>query len=311
MKSFRILFIIITVLFYVTAIAQDEVSDDSLVTKPGNGFSSETIDVNGTKIHFVRGGAGPVVVLLHGFPQDWYEYHAIMPRLAKKFTVIAVDLRGVGKSSVAPNGYDAPNLATDIDQLVRQLNLKNVYIVGHDIGGIVAYAFARLYSDRARGVMILDVPLPGLNPWNESIAGPQFWMLNFHQVPGLPEKLVSERQSVYFHYILDPFHFNDRDVEHYVKAYSGDHLHAGFELYRAFPADGEFNSKETRKLDLPIAWIAGEDSFFGKIGSKIADALRAHGCKNVKTEIIKDCGHYLVNEQPQHVTELIERYASL
>src|SRR5499426_3671806 len=108
---------------------------DPAVAKLGNGFVSATADVNGTTLHYVRGGSGPGVILLHGFPQDWYEFHRIMPRLAKKFTVVAVDLRGVGGSVATPGGYDAPSLAEDIAQLAQQLELKRAYVVGHDIGG--------------------------------------------------------------------------------------------------------------------------------------------------------------------------------
>jgi alpha-beta hydrolase superfamily lysophospholipase len=103
-------------------------------------FASETASMNGTTLHYVRGGKGPPLILIHGFPQDWYEYQAIMPRLAKRFTVIAVDLRGIGGSTATAGGYDAANMAEDVDQLVTSLKLSRVYIVGHDIGGQVAYA---------------------------------------------------------------------------------------------------------------------------------------------------------------------------
>jgi pimeloyl-ACP methyl ester carboxylesterase len=133
----------------------------------GEGFSSGEAIVNGTSIHYVRGGSGPAVVLVHGFPEDWYEFHHIMPLLAKKFTVVAVDLRGVGGSAPIVAGYDAANLAEDLRQLAEQLQLKNVYIVGHDIGGMVAYAFLRKYPQTLRGAMILDVAIPGLEPWDK------------------------------------------------------------------------------------------------------------------------------------------------
>jgi len=312
MKKFQALLIIIGLLSSFTLSAQDNQTIDSLVATLGKGFVSNTAKTNGTTLHYVRGGNGPAVILIHGFPQDWYEYHQIMPRLAKTFTVIAVDLRGVGGSSVTPDGYDAANLAEDIRQLTQQLKLEQVYVVGHDIGGMVAYAFARLYPKAMRGVMILDVPLPGMDPWEESVAGPQFWLLNFHQTPDLPEKLVAGRQVDYFHYILDHYHFSDADVAHYAKSYAApEHLHAGFALYRAFPANGKFNAAQRSTIDKPFVWAAGENSFFGKIGSRIAEALRAHGCSNVKIEIIKNSEHYLVNEQPEFVVELIERYASL
>jgi pimeloyl-ACP methyl ester carboxylesterase len=122
-----------------------------LPTGLGKEFASETATVNGITLHYIRGGNGPAVILIHGFPQDWFEYHAIMPRLAKQFTVIAIDLRGVGGSTAAPDGYDAANMAEDVYQLAAVLKLERVYLVGHDIGGMVAYAFVRRYPQVTHG----------------------------------------------------------------------------------------------------------------------------------------------------------------
>ena len=112
-------------------------ADTPVKTLIGEGYVSETAEVNGTTLHYVRGGHGPAVILIHGFPQDWFEYHAIMPRLAKQFTVIAIDLRGVGGSTAAPDGYDAATMAEDVYQLALTLELQGIYVVGHDIGGMV------------------------------------------------------------------------------------------------------------------------------------------------------------------------------
>src|ERR1700722_8843267 len=129
----------------VAARSQQQRGLDPAVARLGNGFVSGTATVNGTSLYFVRGGSGPVVILLHGFPQDWYEWRKTMPLLAKTFTVVAVDLRGVGESSEAKDGYDAANLAEDIHQLAQREKLEHAYVVGHDVGGMVAYALARLY----------------------------------------------------------------------------------------------------------------------------------------------------------------------
>ena len=109
----------------------------------GSGFASKFAQVNGTRLHYVRGGSGPAIIPLHGFPEDWYEFRLVMPRLAKTFTVLAVDLRGVGESAPSATGYEAANLAEDVHQLVVSLGLEHVYVFGHDIGGMVTYAFAR------------------------------------------------------------------------------------------------------------------------------------------------------------------------
>jgi len=145
---------------------------DPAVAALGSGFVSDTARVNGATLHYVRGWAGPAIILLHGFPEDWYAYHRIIPQLAKQFTVVAVDLRGLGGSTPTEGGYDAANMAEDVHQLAEHLHLEHVYVVGHDIGGMVAYAFARRYPETSRGVMMIDAPLPGLGPWDADKANP-------------------------------------------------------------------------------------------------------------------------------------------
>jgi pimeloyl-ACP methyl ester carboxylesterase len=296
--------------------AQAQRQIDPAVAKLGKGFFSNTAKVNGTTLHYVRGGTGPPVILIHGFPQDWYEFHKMMPRLAKKFTVIAVDLRGVGGSSPTPSGYDAANMAEDIHQLARQLKLEPVYVAGHDIGGTVAYAFVRLHPTTTRGVMILDVPLPSIEPWEEVKRNPMLWHANFHQTPDLPEKLIAGRQSVYFKYFYDRYTVNrkaisDADAAHYANSYATPaQLRAGMEFYRAFPANEKFNAEQRNEINVPFV-LAGGDKSFANLLPKMAEDMRAHGCKNVIIETIKDSKHYVADEQPEIVAELIERYASL
>jgi pimeloyl-ACP methyl ester carboxylesterase len=284
---------------------------DSDVAELGGGFVSATVQVNGITLYYVRGGTGPAVILLHGFPEDWYAYHKVMPRLARKFTVVAVDLPGIGGSTGKPGGYAAADMADDIHQLQEQLHLEHAYVVGHDIGGMVAYAFFRLYPAAARGVMILDVPVPGLAPWTEITAKPFVWHIHFQQVPGLPEELVAGRQAAYFRYFLDPQFFSDADVAHYAEPYSApDHLHAAFEIYRAFPANEKFNAEQQSRIDVPLVLELGGESPFLKDLPTMAEALRAHGCTHVTTGVIEGGGHHLAEEQSVIVEELIEKYAS-
>ena len=288
---------------------------DAAAAKLGKGFVSATTKVNGTTIRYVRGGTGRAVILIHGFPQDWSEFRRIMPRLSKKFTVIAVDLRGVGGSTPTASGYDKANLAEDVYQLTRQLELDGVYVAGHDIGGMVAYAFARRYPATVRGVMILDVPLPGIEGWEDVKANPAAWHFGFHQTPNLPEKLIAGRQTAYFREgFFNRFAFNskaitDADVTHYANSYAAPgQLRAGLEFYRAFPADEKFNQTQKNAIDVPIV-LAGSDNGVGQLNFKVAESLRKYGCSNVTTEIIKNSGHYVAEEQPEIVAELIERYA--
>jgi pimeloyl-ACP methyl ester carboxylesterase len=282
----------------------------ALVASLGDGFKSENVSVNGTSIHYVRGGSGPAILLIHGFPEDWYEFHHLMPVLAKRFTVIAVDLRGVGDSAAAPDGYDAANLAEDLHQLAEHLQLKKIYIVGHDVGGMVAYAFLRKYPETLRGAMILDVAIPGLEPWDKVKNDSTVWHIRFHQTD-LPEKLVAGRQVDYFRYFLGKELFSDADVGHYANAYRDpDHLKSAFEFYRAFPANETFNAQSPSPITVPVVFGVGERDYFAQFLSTIAASLRAHGCTNLKTEVIKTSAHYVAQEQPAALAALIGRYAA-
>lgn len=284
---------------------------DKAVAELGAGFISDAVMASGIRLHYVRGGNGPSVILLHAFPEDWYEYHKVMPVLAKKFTVVAVDLPGIGGSAASSGSYAAADMADDIHQLQEQLHLDHAYVVGHDIGGMVAYAFVRRYPEAARGVMILETPLPGLAPWKEIVGKAFAWHIHFQQVPDLPEELVAGRQGVYFRYFLDPQYFSDADVARYAASYAApEHLHAAFQVYRAFAANEKFNAEHQSRFDVPVVLAVGGESPFLNDLPTMAEALRAHGCTNVTTGVIEGSSHYVADEQPALVEEFIEKYAS-
>jgi pimeloyl-ACP methyl ester carboxylesterase len=281
-------------------------------TALGKEFESKAAKVNGITLHYVRGGQGPAIILIHGFPEDWSEYRQIMPRLAKRFTVIAIDLRGIGGSTATAGGYDAANMADDVRQLLATLKLQRVYIVGHDIGGHVAYAFVRRYPQVARGAMILDTPIPGVEGWDEIQGAPFMWHMHFMQVPGLAEKLVDGRQADYLGYFFRFGKFTSTDVAHYLKAYGTPaQLHAAFEMYRAFPENARFNQAQLGPSDVPLFLGAGDGSPFAKLIPKIAEGLRANGATNVEAGLIPGAVHYVVEDQPEAVADLIGRYASI
>lgn len=289
---------------------------DQAIASLGKGFVSETVRVNGTSLHYVRGGSGPAVILLHGFPEDWSEFRKIMPTLAAKFTVVAVDLRGAGGSAPTAAGYDVASMAGDIRQLAQQLKLEHVYVVGHDIGGMVAYAFARRYPETTRGVMIVDVPLPGIAPWTQVTHDPMLWHFAFQQTPKVPEELIAGRQFVYFR---DTFFarlaFNksavsDADIQHYASSYgTPEHLRAGLEFYRAFPADSQFGAVHRDADHVPIALVGG-DHAVGTMEPTIAASLRKHGCTDVSVDVVKNSGHFVAEEQPAALVGLIEHDAA-
>jgi pimeloyl-ACP methyl ester carboxylesterase len=263
--------------------------------------------VNGTSLHYVRGGKGPAVILLHGFPEDWVEYRAIMPRLAKRFTVVAVDLPGIGKSGPAKGGYEIPKIAGDIHALADALKLKRPYVVGHDVGGHVAYAYVRRFPDALRGAMILDVPMAGLAGAEEAGAG--FWHVGFILEPGLAEKLVPGRQDAFLGYFYDMGKFTRAERAYFVSAYQAPQLHAAFQIYRAMPKEAEWNAAQTARNDVPLTVAIGEKSPFTKFLPRFVEGYRAKGMSRVEGTWIPGAGHYVVTDNPSAVAELIERHA--
>jgi pimeloyl-ACP methyl ester carboxylesterase len=164
----------------------------------GAAFQSFVVELRNASIHYVSGGSGPAIIFLHGFSQDWYEFSQVMCLLANKYTVIALDLRGIGKSKAMRADYDAETLANDLHELAGQLAMKDPYIVGHDMGGMVAYAYARLYPTETRAIAILDGPLPGTPSTDFLVKLPILWHFTFHRISKLPEWLIGGHEYSYF-----------------------------------------------------------------------------------------------------------------
>jgi len=278
-------------------------------------FQSHDVEADGRRIRYLRGGSGPLALLLHGWPQDWTAWRHVMPALARQFTVVAVDLRGVGGSEAAAGGYDAASLAGDVHAVIDAVDLGPAYVAGHDIGGTVAYAHARLHPGEVRGAMILDVALPGLEPWAQVEASALLWHFRFHATPNLPELLVAGRQQGYIRDFIGRIALNaaaisEADIARYAHAYAtADQLRSGFEFYRAFPETARFNESRAEPLHVPIV-LAGGDHATGQANYRIAAALRAKGAQNVIVETIENSGHFVVDEQPDQVVALIARYAA-
>jgi pimeloyl-ACP methyl ester carboxylesterase len=278
------------------------------------GFTSETIGVGDVSLHHVRGGDGPGLVLLHGFPQDWYEWRRVLPRLATASTVVAIDLRGVGGSDAPPDGYDAATMAEDVHGLVERLGLGPVDVVGHDIGGMVAYAYARLHPATTATATVIEALVPGVEPFANADLDVPLWHGEFHMIPTLPETLVTDRQAPYFRYFFDigtrcDDVITDDDVAHYAAAY-GDaaHLHAAFEMYRAIPANAAFNDGHREPIDVPLLLVGGEH-VFAPAHEAVAGNLHAHfGWADVTVRVLSDGQHYLIEERPEDIVALIEQH---
>ena len=180
--------------------ADGAASKDRPRTAAPEGFEHRTAEVNGVRLHYVIGGRGPAVVLLHGFPETWYAWRGVMPMLAREHTVIVPDLRGVGESSIEESGYDKETLAEDVHGLVRSLGFEDVSVVGHDMGAMTAYAYARVYREESSHLVLMGAALPGFGleefmDFSEPRGGR--YHLVFFQQPGVPERLIQGRERYY------------------------------------------------------------------------------------------------------------------
>jgi pimeloyl-ACP methyl ester carboxylesterase len=277
----------------------------------GTAFTSYTVQLRDALIHYVSGGSGPAIMFLHGFSQDWYEFSQVMRLLADRYTVIAVDLRGIGKSTAIRAGYDAQTLAMDIHELAGQLAINIPYIVGHDMGGMIAYAYARLYPTETRGIAILDGPLPGTSSTDLMVKLPFLWHFTLHRLPKVPEWLIGGHEYPYFktaffrRFSKNKQAMSDAAMRHYASAYrTPEQLRAGLGLYRTYRKNRAFMRDHRDELRVPIFLLEG-DYFSGKPGPTAKELTAKFGCHNVTAQVVRGCGHFMAEEQPQVIADLL------
>jgi pimeloyl-ACP methyl ester carboxylesterase len=263
-------------------------------------------------IRYLEAGSGDtLVVLVHGWPQNADEWRQVIPIVAAKYRVIAPDLRGIGGSRSDSRDYTKVALARDLHAFISSLGAKRTILVGHDIGGMVAYAYVQEFPGTLAGAAILDVPIPGLDPWDWVITIPQAWHFNFHAQAPLAEQLVQGRQEQYIRFFVDhtagqpTTAITDEDVALFAKAYgTDDQLSAGFGFYRTFAEDAEYNKATCDRVDTPIL-VAGADRSFGGGVEALAAAMRERGFDDVEVATISDSGHWIGEEQPDATAKLI------
>ena len=271
------------------------------------GFTSERRLVNDVRLHYVIGGSGTPIVLLHGFPNTWYAWREVMPRLAERHTVIALDLRGLGDSDPGTEPSDVTTGAGDLHGLVAELGLGPVMLAGQDWGGSTAFAFAAAHPDEVRRLAVLEAMPAG--PWTETGSGSGgAWFVGFHQVPDLPERMVAGRERAYLDWFFRAFSAvpgvpTPAAVEEYVRCYARPGAMASaFARYRGRGREIEHNTRHlSRPLDLPVMAVGGEQGVFG---AAVAENLR-HGASDVRQELLADCGHYVSEERPEELASLL------
>jgi len=273
-------------------------------------------DLGDVRLHYVTAGTGFPVVLLHGWPQSWYEWRKAIPPLAQRFRVIAPDLRGLGDSSRPADGYDKRTVGGDIWRLVHDvLGLSAFYLVGHDWGGPTAYAVAAAHPDAVRKLAILDVTIPGDGSPGISQGGRR-WHHAFHQALDLPEALVSGREDLYLGwfyrtYGARPDVMSEADIAEYLRVYrQPGALRAGFAYYRAIPRDIADNAAVMAgfKLPMPVLALGGDRSWGRRM--EVMESLQRLAV-DVQGGMLEDCGHWMPEEQPEAlVRRLLDFFGS-
>ena len=273
---------------------------------------------NGVRLSYRIAGSGPAVVFLHGFPSTSYEWRHVMQHLADRYTTVAVDMRGMGDSERPPTGYDAFTMATDVRELMRGLGHAQVFVVGHDIGAPVAYAYAAQYPDEVRRLAVLELVLAGAG-LEELVRerGQQLWHFQFQSVPNLPEALVAGRERLYMAEMFRPWTYNpaaitDEAFAEYVRAYSEPGaMRAGFDYYRQIPATAEKVRAQRAaqgKLKFPVLALAADRSMGAPGAGDPAKASIERVAEDVTYEVVKDSGHWIPEEQPGFVAERLDRF---
>jgi pimeloyl-ACP methyl ester carboxylesterase len=270
-------------------------------------------------IHVVEGGSPgqPAVLFVHGWPESSAAFEQIMLLLSDKAHVIAMDLPGIGDSTPAPASGDKRSLARCVRGVIAALGLKQVTLVGHDVGGQIVYAFLHAFPNELLRAVIMNVAVPGVAPWSDIKRSPAIWHFAFHAIPDLPETLVTGRQAEYFAYFYERLSAKAGGVpqqarEVYAKAYARtEALRAGFDWYRAFPEDERNNmAVERQTVDTPVLYLRGsKDPGVGV--DRYVEGLRHGGLTNVEAAEIADSGHFAPDEQPEGVARALERFLEL
>ena len=276
---------------------------------PTPAITHHVAELSDVRLHYVTAGDGPPVVLLHGWPQTWYEWRHVIPALAEHHRVIAPDLRGLGDSSRPEGGYDKKTIAGDIWELVdSELGQTRFQLVGHDWGGPTAYALAAAHPEVVAGLVIIDVVIPG--DGGDFSQGGRRWHHQFHMTPDLPEALILGREEIYLRWFYRTFGhrpdaISENDIAEYLRTYAQPGaMRAGFEYYRALPRDAADNAEIVARFKLPMPVLAiGGGGGRGR-GAEPEQSLR-RVATNVRGEIIGACGHWVPEEQPERLARLL------
>ncbi len=294
---------------FVFGFALTFVAGFSTARATADAIASQSAEVNGVKLHYLKAGHEPAVILLHGYTQTSRMWRPIMPLLAEKFTVIAPDLPGIGDSEIPKSGLDMKSAAISIHGLVKSLGIEKARVVGHDIGLMVAYAYAAQFPAETEKLAVMDAFLPGVAGWEDVYNNPGIWHFRFNGAT--PEALVRGRERTYFDYFWNDFAADknhslpDADRAAYVAAYSRPgRMHAGWEYFVSFQqAAKDFAELSKTKLTMPVLAIGGEKANGVVLGEQMKIVAT-----NATMVVLKDCGHWVLEEKPKETTKALIKF---
>ncbi|HVM74116.1 MAG TPA: alpha/beta hydrolase [Candidatus Saccharimonadales bacterium] len=272
----------------------------------GSSIESKFSTVDGIKIHYLVAGHGPTVILVHGYTQTSRMWRPLIPKLTDRFTVVAPDLPGIGESEIAKDGLDMKTAAIRIHKLATSLGVTKARVVGHDIGLMVAYAYAAQFPAEVDKLVVMDAFLPGIPGWELAYDSPNFWHFRFHGPT--PEALVRGREQIYFAYFWNDLaadknrSLSEADRVAYVAAYSrAGRMRAGWEYFATWPETAkQFAQMAQTQLTMPVLSIAGDKGSAPILGPQMKRVAT-----NVKVIELKDTGHWLMEERPNETMDAL------
>ena len=284
-------------------------SPSTFAATADNAIVSRTAEVDGVKLHYLAAGHGPPLILLHGYAETSLMWRPIMPLLAERFTVIAPDLPGIGDSAIPADGLDMKTAAIRIHALARSLGVEKAEVVGHDIGLMVAYAYAAQFPAETTKLVVMDAFLPGVEGWRAVYDDSAIWHFRFNGPT--PEALVQGRERIYFEHFWNNFAADknrsipEADRKAYAAAYARPgRMRAGWAYFVSFQqAAKDFAQLSQTKLPMPVLVIGGEKS----LGDALAQQMKLVA-SNVTVIVLKNTGHWVLEESPKETTEALQKF---
>jgi pimeloyl-ACP methyl ester carboxylesterase len=272
-------------------------------------IAARTAEIDGVQLLYLTAGHGPAVILLHGFAQTSRMWKSIIPLLAERFTVIAPDLPGIGDSGIPANGLDMKTSAIRIHALARSLGVEKARVVGHDIGLMVAYAYAAQFPAEVEKLVVMDAFLPGVAGWEPIYNDPNIWHFRFHGPT--PEALVKGRERTYFEYFWNDLAADktrsipEADRKAYTEAYSRPgRMRAAWAYFASWPELAkDFAQLSQTKLTMPVLSIGGEKS----LGNQLAQQMKLVA-SDVTVVVLKDTGHWVLEERREETTDALVKF---